>query len=107
MIKTTLADGEVDIQVTFKHDIEYIINRRRNGSVSWEGPRFVTYCFGELNGRPFLGKAVCHPNDVYDRKLGRKKAFAEFVKDATKVREYRAMLWQTYFDAANVPIVTG
>lgn len=63
---------------------------------------FWTECTIYRGNETFVsGVARCHPNDSYNRNIGRKVSLAKALKILTKDRELRKRFWDAYFAARN------
>jgi hypothetical protein len=49
------------------------------------------------------GVAVCHPNDNFEKRIGRKVAFGKAVSDTGFNKEGRTALWDAFFDLEGTP----
>jgi hypothetical protein len=46
-----------------------------------------------------IGKAICHPIDMFNKKTGRKLALMRALKNYTSDKNLRKLFWATYFES--------
>lgn len=67
------------------------------------GPKSYTFVSVEFNEDAnkriciFTGKAYLHPNDQYDKRIGRKLALSRALKNSDLSRDERRQIWEGLF----------
>jgi hypothetical protein len=96
MHKVKLSNGR-EFQVMFTHNIETVYVMDDNGFDVIPGSTQCTIQDVHAEGEPFeefVGMAICHQNDNFDRKVGRKLSFGRAIAGFT-IPE-RTELWKWF-----------
>ena len=104
----TVKVGDQFLRFQFMHDTAPpCIVTLETGAEVWHGPRPRTTCFvnqlldGDVKKRELaMVDVVCHPNDHYDIRKGRKAALAAALKKLGLPKADRLVVWDAFFAAS-------
>ena len=87
------------IPITSQRTSEIIIELSHHNKPQLKPYTFVVVTFDENSGarRGSVGQANLHPNDQYDKRIGRKLALSRALKKLDLTRDERRQIWEGLF----------